>query len=286
MSLTLNEKFRDYIANAGGVTPDQLADCSYYTIQELNNTFRDPNLEKNLINVFHINIRSLNANHNKLLELMITLNYSFDVIVLTEIWNFNLSIYNNLLPDYNFIYEAPVGTNIGGVGIFIHNSFNFVKVDLKLESNIIDNTVESLFLEVYNQRFHCCVGGIYRHPNHNISKFTMSLEACIQSQKFPRNMDCILLGDFNLNLLNCFTHNDTSNFLDMINTYDFIPLTTLPTRLTETSSTLIDHIYYRPSYKLRCNLSDNCLTGILTVDITDHLANFLCLQPVKKIEKL
>ena len=143
---------------------------------------------------------------------MITLNYSFDVIVLTEIWNFNLSIYNNLLPGYNFIYEAPVGTNIGGVGIFIHNSFNFVKVDLKLESNIIDNTVESLFLEVYNQRFHCCVGGIYRHPNHNISKFTMSLEACIQSQKFPRNMDCILLGDFNLNLLNCFTHNDTSIF--------------------------------------------------------------------------
>src|SRR6267154_2439770 len=86
MSLTLNEKFRDYIANAGGVTPDQLADCSYYTIQELNNTFRDPNLEKNLINVFHVNIRSLNANHNKLLELMITLNYSFYVIVLTEIF--------------------------------------------------------------------------------------------------------------------------------------------------------------------------------------------------------
>ena len=160
MSLTPNDNFKDYIASAKGLASDQLADCSYYTTQELNNTLTNQKPETNLINIIHINIRSLNANHNKLLQLMITLNYSFDVIVLTEIWNFNLPVYSNLLLGYNFIYEAPSGTNIGGVGIFIRNSFNFLKVDLRLESNAIDNAVESLFIEIYNKQFHCFVGGI------------------------------------------------------------------------------------------------------------------------------
>ena len=49
----------------------------------------------------------------------------------------------------------------------------------------------------------------------------------------------------------------------------------LPTRITDTSATLIDHIYYRANLKTSLSISDNIFTGTLITDITDHLANFL-----------
>ena len=62
---------------------------------------------------------------------------------------------------------------------------------------------------------------------------------------------------------NCYLNNFFEN--------NFIPCITLPTRITNHSATLIDHIFLKTPKKL---LQNKCSSGNLIVDIADHLPNF------------
>ena len=55
------------------------------------------------------------------------------------------------------------------------------------------------------------------------------------------NKTLIILGDFNIDLLTCNTQISHSNFLDLLGAYQILPTITLPTRISDTSSTLIDN---------------------------------------------
>ena len=74
------------------------------------------------------------------------------------------------------------------------------------------------------------------------------------------------MGDLNINLLN---HDNASvnEFLSAIHLNSFVPLIDKPTRVTETSSSLIDNI-------LTNNYGSNVLSGLFYNDITDHFPVF------------
>jgi len=227
----------------------------------------------------------LNANHNKLKQLLITLNYSFDVIVLTEIWAFNISFYKNLLLDYNFIFKIPIRSNIGGVGLFIRNTFTIIeRTDLNLSDIENNNDFEHIFVEISNFNYSCIIGAFYRHPHQNVDSFITSLENKLQSSKLKCNLDRFLLGDININLLNYQSNNNTKKYLDMMNSLGFLPLITLPTRLSDASSTLIDHIFFCPASKSKHLYLENSLSGIITVDISDHLPSFAVMLTRKPVQ--
>ena len=86
-----------------------------------------------------------------------------------------------------------------------------------------------------------------------------------------------LIGDINIDLLKYDTHTDTSKFIDTLISYNFQPLSLLPTRITDTSATLIDHIYFKGNSKRNNIQIDKIFTGNIITDITDHLANFIIL---------
>ena len=52
-----------------------------------------------------------------------------------------------------------------------------------------------------------------------------------------------LMGDYNINLLNVELHGPTSDFNDIMYSNGLIPLITRPTRVIESTATLIDNIY-------------------------------------------
>ena len=79
------------------------------------------------------------------------------------------------------------------------------------------------------------------------------------------------MGDFNINLLNYDTHTDTAEFLDTLATYCFQPHIIKPTRITDHSATLIDHIYFNST-------EHRTVSGNILCDITDHLPNFLIIN--------
>lgn len=75
------------------------------------------------------------------------------------------------------------------------------------------------------------------------------------------------MGDFNIDLLKFNSHNKTHTFLENMISTGLLPLITKPTRVTEYSATLIDHIYTN-------KYTNNVSTGILITDISDHFGTF------------
>ena len=83
-----------------------------------------------------------------------------------------------------------------------------------------------------------------------------------------KNKNSIIAGDFIYNLFNIQTHEETSNFYNIMTSNSFRTITTKPTRITDNSSTLIDHIWINDM-----SPSDN-ESKIVITDITDHLPIF------------
>ena len=90
------------------------------------------------------------------------------------------------------------------------------------------------------------------------------------------NQYCVLLGDFNLDLLKFESHPDTDIFLSTLGTFYFQPQILQPTRITDHSATLIDNIFLN-------SLEHFVISGILCYDLTDHLPNFLIVSKLSSL---
>merc|ERR1712240_460962 len=130
------------------------------------------------------------------------------------------------------------------------------------------NVVENKWISCKVDNQNIIIGGIYRHSNQNIESFNNALKSTIE--KINDNTLTIILGDINIDLIeendanvNCYLNNYFEN--------NFIPLITLPTRITHHSATLIDHIFVKIPKKL---IQNKCSSGNLIADIADHLPNF------------
>ena len=82
------------------------------------------------------------------------------------------------------------------------------------------------------------------------------------------NKDIMIMGDFNINLINYNDDKNTGNFLDTMFSQSFLPYITTPTRITRNTKTLIDNIYYNKPL-------NNIISGNLSSIISDHLIQFL-----------
>ena len=91
-------------------------------------------------------------------------------------------------------------------------------------------------------------------------------------------LQCFVAADVNIDLKQCQTHQDTKTYLDSLIVNNFLPVIVMPTRITDRTATLIDHIYY--SDVTKC-VDDVITGGNLWCDITDHLPNFVLLESTK-----
>ena len=91
------------------------------------------------------------------------------------------------------------------------------------------------------------------------------------------NKPSIITGDFNLNLIKHMQSTGVNRFFEKILSNNFIPLITLPTRVTEKAATLIDNILTN-SYKH----NSNCVSGNTTTYISYHLPQFLIIENFKQ----
>ena len=90
-----------------------------------------------------------------------------------------------------------------------------------------------------------------------------------------KKKEVILLGDYNINLLNCkniYNESDknTYDFLELILSCSFMPKLMNPTRMTRRSQTLIDNIFYNA-------VQPKIIAGNITTDISDHLIQFIAI---------
>ena len=103
---------------------------NYYVEDEFNSYTSKLNGKFSL---FHLNIRSLNCHHKELIAYLQVLNLKFDCICLSEVWSTNLNSYQSIFRDYIPFLAEPVDSNVGGVAMFIKNTYKVCeKPELKI----------------------------------------------------------------------------------------------------------------------------------------------------------
>ena len=110
-NLLESKDIREYVCKR--TVTDENFNFEYYSEDKINSKFKA--LEKTIwLAVFHVNIRSLNHNHHKLELYLESLNMMFDIIVVSEIWAYNMDFYENIMNGYTLVYDLPKCRNVGG----------------------------------------------------------------------------------------------------------------------------------------------------------------------------
>ena len=86
-------------------------------------------------------------------------------------------------------------------------------------------------------------GIVYRHPNTSLQSFLDHFSKILDKVRKESKL-CIIMGDFNINLLNCDSHALAGEFTNLLSSYFFQSHLLQPTRITGHSATLIDNIYF------------------------------------------
>ena len=81
------------------------------------------------ISKIHLNIRSLNKNCSELYHFLHLLDHDFDVVVLSEIWSYNISFYRNLLPNYTlFLICKQFVIYVVGCTQLVHQNVTVIRI--------------------------------------------------------------------------------------------------------------------------------------------------------------
>lgn len=224
------------------------------------------------ISVVHLNIRSLNSNLEEFQAFVGSLAAPVDVIILSEIWKTNITFYSNILPNYEFITDLPDNSMVGGIGVFTLKSLKvFTRNDLKLNYRAPD-LCENIWLEVTKNKSTFLIAGLYRHPRNNIENFSEHFQLNLHKIALSQpNIPCIIATDSNINFLNYEKNSNIKSYIDNLLMHNFFPMILSPTRVTENTSTLIDHIYFYNGNKQAYATT----SGNINYEIADHLTNYI-----------
>ena len=130
-----------------------------------------------------------------------------------------------------------------------------------------NDNFESIFIELTNSSLgNSIIGTVYRSPGYSPDLF-MNDFVKVLSAISKTGIECLITGDFNIDLLKHDENADTDGFINNLYEHLFIPLISRPTRFNINSSTLIDNIFSN-------KLHDSLVSGILITDVSDHFPVF------------
>ena len=219
--------------------------------------------------LMHFNIRSLQKHINELNNIIAGFDDKPKIIAISETKLQEGKIYGNIkLDGYQFIHRDSI-TSASGVGLYISNSLVF---SVNPCSNLRLSNAEHLWVDLKTNQGIVVVGVVYRHPEnstHAIDDFNANLNMLILSLEKP----FYCLGDFNINLLNIYARDEIRRYANMLLGCNCRCLIDVPTRVTETSKTLIDHVITNDKQRA-------VTTGVLISDLSDHYGVFAIISHI------
>ena len=114
-------------------------------------------------------------------------------------------------------------------------------------------------------------GCIYKHPNMKISCFNSEYLTPLLTNIQKEEKTSMMMGDFNINLLNAETNISISEFYDNMSSHFIAPYILQPIRFAKNPKTLIDNTFQ--SFIELETFSRN-----LTSRISDHIPHLLILK--------
>lgn len=218
------------------------------------------NLSGKILSILHLNIRSVRKNFDELLVFLETFKLYFcDIIILSECWQIE-SFSQFSIPDYTTYYnEGSINKN-DGVLLLIKSEINANVTTCNL--NLTNISVSRINLVINNIQIG--ITPLYRPPSTIAQSFIDDLDDFISSH-LDKNIE-IVIGDTNIDISNL---NDplVNNYLETLALHGLQPYINSATRVTNDSSTCIDHIFVKKNLNIN-NLNYKSL--IVTYDITDH----------------
>ena len=144
-----------------------------------------------------------------------------------------------------------------------------------------EKNTESTFIEIsLKNGTPVIVGSLYRSPNTPADEFIDNVSDILHKINREGNKKEIILGmDHNLDLLHTDTHTPTHKFLNMLLDRHLFPTITRPSRITQTSATLIDNIFISAKFQ------QNYDSGLLVTDTSDHLPIMCLLKQTRIVDK-
>ena len=251
-----------------------LNDSLYYSVtslaMEMNNDKSDVSSKFSLI---HANIRSARKNIDSFKYFLSSLSTEFTCIGLSETWLTEESFDSINIGSYRHIGKYRSDRIGGGVSILLKDHIQF---QTREDISVVTPFYESIFIEIdksiMNTHSNVVIGVIYRIPGSDINVFNDYYKDVLHKIHLENKIGYIM-GDFNINLLNN-DHAPTNDFLDVCFSYSFLPLITRPTRITQSTSSLIDNIFTNDIQ------NNNYYKGIFVSDVSDHYPVFFISQNI------
>ena len=263
--------------------PQIYKDSHYYD----DNTLIDIlNKKQDIFTILSLNCQSLQAKFdilNLYLQNLKMSNGLFSAICIQETWlnsHHDISMFS--IDGYQLVAKPSSSSVHGGVGIYINDNFKFKVLDIEYKKE----TWDGIFIEVsaicanetsLNTR-KIILGNIYRPPRNTIEDYKIFLDDLnhILNIFQTSRAEVIISGDYNIDLLKMHEKPIFSEYFDTITSNGYITKITFPTRITDTTQTLIDNIPVKMSH----NYSETT-AGILTHQISDHMPYFITLDYIK-----
>jgi len=244
----------------------QSTHCDYYLSDDLNNLTKTKKHTE--LSMFHHNIRSLNKHATEITSYLSTINHNFNIYGFTETW-FNFEEDSKLIDigdNYSIINDIRKDRSGGGASLFIDPSLDYIqRSDLVIDCHDCD----SIFIEITNlnnSRKNTIIGIIYRPESVKLIDFFPELTRILNVIN-TENKPSYIMGDFNIDLLKCDHDNKVNDFINLVFSHVFYPTIDRPTRVTETSISLIDNIFTNDP-------PSTVDSGVLVTDISDHFPVF------------
>nr|CAI5819618.1 unnamed protein product [Callosobruchus analis] len=210
-----------------------------------------PTANSDKFRIGHINARSLLAGFNEF-GLLVSEN-NFDVIAVSETWLTPEIVSDQVGMDGYRCFRCDTDGKGGGVAFFVKNKYSTALLSSKQSPHL-----EYLWLRIKMCNETAAIGVFYRPPQSSVAEAITEFDDMLSmiSQEYD---NIVLAGDININLLN-----SNINIENCFKAYGLAQIVTEPTRVTETTATLIDPIFL--------SKPDICLkSGVINADLfSDH----------------
>lgn len=230
-----------------------------------------PKFEKG-IRVGHLNVNSLTNKYHEVSDFLTK--FKFDIFACTETKLNNHYTNGMLIPEnYQILRQDRHAKRGGGTLLYIRNDHKYCIANFDVA---FPEFVEVHALKIF-PKFRkplICIS-IYKPPKTNNEAFLSSFEALVSNLN-KENDDFMILGDLNIDLIKNKKY--SKELKSMIKTLTLKQLINNPTRTTDKSSTLIDHIYIPKSMNRLVRQSGNF---ILTESDHDCIFSVLNYKKIK-----
>lgn len=221
------------------------------------------------LNIFHLNIRSARKNFNNLCILLQSFPVKMDLIILTEAWIDENNDFKFTLPGYDVFYSYNRFNKCDGLLSFCASELNPRFRSL----NISESNACQIIFSFNNNEF--CALACYRPPSANVDLFVSSLHDHLRVLDMT-HANVIIAGDLNIDISSIFSQTvsdvspSTTEYLDTLAAFGFESAINVFTRVSNTSHTCIDHIFFKSNFPVS--------SMVYQTSITDHYAVILNLK--------